>query len=165
MEQLGIDPLQLGTQILNFVVMVVVLTYFLYKPILRTLKERREKIAQGLAYEEKTKAEFQKTESKRAAVVAAAKEEGVRIVEEAKKSGKLVEADIIAKAHEEARAIVEKGKTDVEMERMNMEKNLRDRIVAVAEAIATKALETALSAKVQKSIIDNKIRTLGKELS
>ncbi len=165
MEKLGIEPLQLATQVFNFVIMVAVLTYFLYKPILRMLKERRDKIAQGLEYTEKMKQEVEKTEAKRLAIINAAKEEGRAIVEESKKAGKLVEADIIEKAHEEARAIVEKGKADVEMERINMEKKLKDQMVSVAGAIAAKALESALSVKVQRSLIDKKIRSLAKQLS
>lgn len=165
MEKLGIEPLQLATQVFNFVIMVAVLTYFLYKPILRMLKQRREKIAQGLEYAEKMKAEVAKTEAKRLAIINAAKEEGRDIVEESKKAGKLVEADIIEKAHEEARAIVEKGKADIEMERTNMQKKLKDETVGVAEVIAIKALESMLSAKVQRTIIDKKIRALAKQLS
>lgn len=165
MEQLGIEPIQLATQVFNFVIMALVLTRFLYKPILKALKDRRDKIAEGLSYAEKTKAEFEKTETARHKVILAAKEEGQRIVEESKKAGKLMEAEIIEKSHEEARAIVEKGKADVEMERADMEKKLKEQMVDVAEAIALKALESSLTITQHRAIIDKKIRVLAKQLS
>lgn len=165
MEQLGIEPLQLLTQILNFAIMVGVLTYFLFKPILKMLKGRRDKIAEGLSYAEKMKTEAEKTEGKRQAVLQEAKEEGSRIIEESKKSGKLVEAEIIEKAHEEARAIVEKGKSDIEIERADMEKKLKSEMIEVAAAIAQKTLESAISTKMHRAIIDKKIRELAKQLS
>lgn len=165
MEQLGIEPLQLATQVFNFVIMVVILTRFLYKPILKALKDRRDKIAEGLAYTDKMKAEYEKTEAKRLTVMSSAKEEAGRIIEESKKAGKLVEAEIIAKAHEEARAIVEKGKTDIEMERADMEKKLKEHLVDVAAAIAIKVLESTISVGSHRAIINKKIKTIAKQLS
>lgn len=165
MEQLGIEPVQLATQIFNFVIMAVLLTYFLYKPILRVLKARREKIAEGLAYSEKMKEEAQKTETKRQAILTSAREEAGKIIEEAKKSGKTVEAEIIEKAHQEAKLIVEKGRSDVEMERVEMEKKLREQTVEIATAMAAKVLESTLSVKNQRAIIAKKIKTITRQLS
>lgn len=165
MEQLGIEPLQLATQIFNFLIMVALLSRFLYKPILKALKDRRDKIAEGLAYADKMKAEVEKTESKRLAVISTAREEAGRIIEEAKKAGKSVEADIIAKAHEEARGIVEKGKADVEMERGDMEKKLKEHLIELAEAIAVKVLESTISAGSHRAIINKKIKVVAKQLS
>src|SRR3989344_1569733 len=145
MEQLGIEPLQLLTQVVNFTIMVAILTRLLYKPILKALKDRRDKIAEGLEYAEKMKVEEEKTEAKRQAVIARANEEAGRIVDEAKKSAKGVEAEIVARAHEDGRAIIEKGKADVDLERIDMEKKLKEHLVEIAGAIATKVLESTIS--------------------
>ena len=48
MEKLGIEPILLLTQVINFTILVVVLTKFLYKPILKMLDERKKKIEEGL---------------------------------------------------------------------------------------------------------------------
>ncbi len=165
MEQLGIEPVQLATQVFNFLVMVAILTKFLYKPILKALRDRGDKIAEGLAYTEKAKTEAEKTESKRQHILQEAKEEGAAIIEESKKSGKLQEAEIVAKAHDEARAVVEKGKADIEMERVDMEKKVREQMIDVAAAIAVKSLESTLTTKDHRSIIDKKIRLITKQLS
>ncbi len=165
MEQLGIEPIQLLTQVFNFTVMAVVLTYFLYKPILKALADRRKKIEEGLAYTEKAKTEAEKTETKRLEVIARAKEEAAIIVEEAKKSAKLVESEIIAKAHEEAKAIVAKGKSDIETERADMERKLKNEMIAIASAIAGKAISQSLTAKDHKAIIDRRIKAMAKQLS
>ena len=60
MEKLGIQLPMLLTQIVNFTIMLLLLTKFLYKPILKALKERKEKISQGLIYAEKMQAEEEK---------------------------------------------------------------------------------------------------------
>lgn len=165
MEQLGIQPVQLLTQLFNFAIMVFVLSKLLYKPILKSLDVRRKKIAEGLEYAEKMKAETEKTESKRQAIVNSAKDEAHKIIEESRKTGKSVEAEIIEKAHEEERAILEKGRSELEMERSEMEKRLKEQTVAVAEAIATKVLESTLTIKDHHSIIEKKIKAISKQLS
>lgn len=44
----GIDVRLITIQVINFVVLAGLLSYFLYKPLLRLLSEREEKIRQGL---------------------------------------------------------------------------------------------------------------------
>ena len=52
MEQLihafGIDARLILLQVINFGLLMAVLSYLLYKPVLKVLAERQEKIAQGV---------------------------------------------------------------------------------------------------------------------
>ncbi len=164
MEQLGIQPVELITQIINFAIMAGGLTFFLYKPILKTLKERQKKIEEGLSYTEKMKLEAEKTESRRQSILNSAKDEASKIIGEAKKGAKTVEAEIVEKAHEEARSIVEKGRVDVEAERAEMQKKVKDQTIEIAIAMAGKVLESAFSAADQRAIVARKIKTLAKSL-
>ncbi len=162
MEQLGIEPVQLATQLFNFLLMVALLTRFLYKPILKNLKARRDAIAEGLAYTEKAKAEAEKTEAKRQRILLEAKEDATVIVEESKKSAKLQETEIVAKARDEARAIVQKAKSEIEMERADMEKKVREQMIDVATAIALKALASTLTGSAHHAVIAKKIQMIAK---
>ena len=47
-EAFGIDWKLLLAQAVNFGVLFVALTYFLYKPVLKTLDERKQKVAKGV---------------------------------------------------------------------------------------------------------------------
>ncbi len=47
MDQLGISPGLLVSQIVNFLLLVVLLRMLLYKPVLHMLDQRRERIAQS----------------------------------------------------------------------------------------------------------------------
>ncbi len=44
----GINGSLLLTQLVNFAVLLTALTYFLYKPLMKTIDERRSKIAEGV---------------------------------------------------------------------------------------------------------------------
>lgn len=160
MDKLGIEPVQLLTQIFNFVVMVILMSKFLYKPILKALEDRRKKIQAGLEYAEKMQVELEKTGKKRQEVIDAAKEEARKIIEESKKTGKLLEAEIVEKAHNEAAVILDKGRKELEMERVDMEKQLTSQTVDIAQTWVETVLGKVLSVKNQQQIINKKLQEL-----
>ena len=47
-SQFGIDWKLFLSQLFNFVVILIVLTFFVYKPVLKILKERNRKVKEGL---------------------------------------------------------------------------------------------------------------------
>ncbi|MBI4067181.1 F0F1 ATP synthase subunit B [Candidatus Gottesmanbacteria bacterium] len=153
MDKLGIEPMQLLLQAFNFVVLVVLLSKFLYKPILKVLEERKKKIAEGLAFTERAKLEEEKAEKKRQDIIDKAKEEAKKIVDEGKVAGKKIEAEITQKAHKQSLEILEKGKRDIELERQDMEKRLKNKTVEIAEAMVTHLLRDVLTEKNQIKII------------
>lgn len=160
MEQLGIQPLQILFQVFNFVVMVVLLKKFLYKPILKALDARRKKIAEGLEYTQKMQEEKEKNEKKREEILSKAKEEAKEIIQEGKAAGKNVETEIIAKAQKEANAILEKGKKELEMERSEMEQELKIQTVEIASNWVEEVLGKVLDTKKQQEIINKKLQEL-----
>lgn len=164
MEKLGVEPVQLLTQVLNFVIMVVLLTKLLYQPIIQKLEERRKKIEEGLAYTEKMKKDLEELDKKRQEVIDQAKEEARRIIEEGKKSGKNVEKAIIEKAHQEAAAILEKGEAELALARQQMERQLKEQTVDIAEGMVKKLLGEILTSEDQQKIIDKKIKEISRLL-
>lgn len=160
MEKLGIEPIQLLTQLFNFLVLVFVLGKLLYKPILKVLEERKRKIAEGLEYTEKMKRELEKNEEKREEIIAVAKKEARQIIEEGKKSGKKLEEEIVANAHKQEAAIFAHGKKEIDFEKSEMEKELKKEAIDIASAMVEKILSDTLTLGDHKSIIEKKIRLL-----
>src|SRR3954468_19539365 len=85
----GIDWRLLLIQALNFGLLLVVLSYFLYKPIMRIIDERREKIAEGVRTAEAA--------SRR---LAEAKEEGDKQIGEAAREAQALVATARSNAEE-----------------------------------------------------------------
>ncbi len=73
MEKLGIDPVMLVTQIINFAILAFILTKFLYKPILKLLDERQKKIAEGLELSQKMKLKEEEIQKEKEPVLHKAK--------------------------------------------------------------------------------------------
>lgn len=158
MEKLGISPIQLITQIINFVIMVVVLKKLLYQPILTALENRRKKIEEGLHSSEKIKEELEKVGKKKADILQKAQIEARGIVENGKKTAEGVKDEILKNAQIEAVAIIEKGRKDLDQQRKEMESRLERETVEIAAEMAVKALGDVLTTADQKMIIDKKLK-------
>ena len=109
----GVDWTHLLAQIVSFSIVCAVLYRLAYTPILKMLEARRQQIAGGIANAEKIKAELQRIELERLAILARAGEEGRRLIEDARAAAARVQAaetqkatvaaeQIIARAHEAA---------------------------------------------------------------
>ncbi len=83
-EAFGIDIRLIIMQVVNFGLLMAALTYFLYTPVLKMLKEREEKIAKGVAdADAAAKALAEAAEEKRG-IIAAANTEAVAMADRAK---------------------------------------------------------------------------------
>ncbi len=106
MEQLldafGIDWKLLLAQLVNFGVLFVALTWFLYKPVMKTLDERKAKIAKGVEDAEIASEKALTADADAAKVVKGAENEAEGIVSSARDLAGTEKARIVKEA--EARA-------------------------------------------------------------
>lgn len=162
MDQLGIEPNLLLAQIVNFLIIFFVLSKFLYKPILGMLEKRKKEIAAGLELTEKMREEEEKMNVRKDKVFEEARKEARLIVESGKKEADSQGKEIIAAAHVQAQAVIAKGKVDVESLRTNMEKDVRQAAVGIAEAMTKQLLTKILSPADQHKLIQKHLTELEK---
>ncbi len=110
MSELGIDWRMLIAQLISFAIVFFVLWRFAYKPIFTMLQLRREKIAEGLANAEKTKAELAHTEAERKRVLAQAGDQANEMIEQARTAAAHVREVETQKAIAAAEQIVIKAR-------------------------------------------------------
>jgi F-type H+-transporting ATPase subunit b len=110
-------------QIVNFLILAYLFQRFLYKPLLKTLKDRREKIAEGLSDAEKATLAKEAAESEKSKIIKAAAAEAQKIIDDTKKQGEVIREEILSKAREDADKIMATAKeqSNLEMERMRKE--------------------------------------------
>jgi F-type H+-transporting ATPase subunit b len=94
----GVDWPHLISQIVSFGIVCAVLYRLAYTPILRMLEARREQIASGLANAAKIKAELDRIETERLAILARAGDEGRQLIADARAAAARVEAAETRKA-------------------------------------------------------------------
>lgn len=160
MEQLGIKPLALITQVVNFLIMVFILTKVLYNPILNNLKKRREEIEKGLKFSKEMEEEKARLEEEKQKKLQEAQEEAKLIIDEAKKTAKKKEAEILLKAKNEANLLLEKTKKDNEITRKEMERSVRKDTIDIAFKVTQKLIGNILSEQQQHKVIKAKLKQL-----
>lgn len=142
LDAFGIDWKLLIAQLVNFGVLFVALTWLLYKPVMKTLDERRAKIAQGVEDAERAAEAAAVADEKASEVVKGAEQEAdsivssardlagaekSRILKEAEARAAALEADADARAKETAaKALRDSEKEVARLAVLAAEKVLRD---------------------------------------
>ena len=95
---LGISGKLLLAQAVNFAIVLVVLTFVLFRPLLRLIDERKKKIELGLHGAELVEERLRGIENERIAKLADADKNALRIIADAEKSGAKRQSKIIESA-------------------------------------------------------------------
>lgn len=154
MEALGINLGYVFVQLFNFGILFVVLRAWVYKPIIKMLAERREKIAKGLedarvAAEARANAEAQAEE-----IIAEAQNKASELVREATVRAEQATKDIKVAAEQAAADARKNALADIEEERNQVLGEVRGQIAALAMAATQKLVGETLDEKRQRALID-----------
>ncbi len=153
MDKLGINLGFLLFQIFNFSVLAILLYAFAYKPIVKMLETRKQKIAQTnedarVAVDARSNAE------KEAAIVLAdAQAEAGKIVREATDRATVAAKDVKSAAEAEAAKARESALAEVEGERNRILGDLRGQVAALSIAAAQKLIGASLDEKRQHALL------------
>ncbi len=154
MDKLGLNLGFFLFQVFNFTVMVILLYAWAYKPIVRSLEKRREKIAQGLE-DARIAAEARANAEKEAAkILAEAQAKAGQIVREATERAEAAAKDVRAAAEAEIAKARESALAEAEGERNRMLGDLRGQVAALAIAAAQKLVGETLDEKRQHALIN-----------
>lgn len=133
-------------QMINFILVAFILYRFAVKPVMATLDERQQKIAEGLQYAEEMKDQLAATERERALKVQEAVVEAQRILGETRDQAKeMIEAKT-QEAAAQAEAIIRKASEATELERQKMLSEVRQEVARLVVETSAKVLTRELSA-------------------
>lgn len=154
MEQLGINPIFLLSQIINFLVLAFLLQRFAYKPILNVLDKRREEVEKGLEDARLAAEARANAESERQQVLDQARAEAQGVVAEATQRGEDQAAKIVAAAQEQAQAILAEARSEAQAEQERLLGEMRGQIAALSIAAANRLVGEALDEERQMQLVN-----------
>ncbi len=163
MEKLGIEPSLLLAQIVNFTIIMVVLTKLLYKPILGMLQKRKSQIEESLRRSESLRLEEEKMQTRREKLLSEARREARVIIDEAKSQGRQAEQEIIVVAHREAGEINEKAKREVAAIHEALSADIQRESVELAGLMAKQLVGSVLTSADQHKLIDKYLEEIQKK--
>ncbi|MCR4313884.1 MAG: ATP synthase F0 subunit B, partial [Candidatus Uhrbacteria bacterium] len=129
---LGINLKIFLAQLLNFAIVMIVLWKWAYKPIVKLLEERQEKIERGVKQAQDVEKRVGDLERERHEVMATAKSEAAKVLEDVRVSADERKKELLAKSKEEVKGVVAKGKAQLEEQKVQMIQEAREEIAAIA---------------------------------
>lgn len=142
----GIEAGALTVQIVSFLVLALVVWYFGFRPLMKTIAERQAKIEDGLKFSDEMKAKLAQSEADYKAKMAQAAQDAAAVLESARKSAKeTVEKaaqDAVARAEETER----RAAADIAREREKMLAELKGEVAALVVETTAKLLARDLPA-------------------
>ena len=161
----GVQPIYLAAQMVNFIILLLILKKFLYRPILKVLNDRKKTISNSLLEAEQITTQLQTTEVKAAEKLSDASKQAREIIANASNTAH----QIIVEAHEKAQVdvdlMMEQGKQSISVERETMKNEMRQELAGLVvlgmERIAGKVLDQPDHTK----IVDQTINSLKEDIS
>lgn len=153
-EALGINLPMIIAQIVNFTILLVVLRMVLYKPVLKMLDERKQKIAEGLNAAEIARAEAASAQANIQAQLDTARKEGQEIVAGAQGIAARIQADAREQTTKDREAALERARNEIQLERDRAIAELRTEFADITVKAAEKVINQSLDQKSHERVID-----------
>ncbi len=155
MEALGFHWPSLIAYLLNFTILLIVLTKFAYKPILKIIDERSSNIKDSLELADKVREESAQQQAQLDDQLVEARKQGQSIIEDARSAAEKLSDQEREKSKKEAEEFLVKAKNDIERERDSAMDELRSNFGGLAVSAAEQIIQRSLDENTHKDIIDN----------
>lgn len=160
LSKLGIDPISILIYIVNTGLLLVVLVYIIYKPLLKFLDERREQIRSSVEEAQFLKEELEKKSEEARAAEKAADEKLTREMENLRKFTEEKRAELTAEMEAQKAKMLAKAEEEIDRKKADL---LKDAEVATLEVIKKIVLHIVQN-KVPEEVVKESIRDAWKQL-
>lgn len=140
-------------QIINFLILLFILGKFAYKPLMKVLDERRERVANDLEAAEKTRVEAEALKAQYSKQLADARSEATAILDKANKAGQKVHDDYMAQAQAEKDQMMTAAKQTIADEKDQAMSDVRAQVINLATEIASKVVDQKLNSDADQELV------------
>jgi F-type H+-transporting ATPase subunit b len=142
---------------IGFLILLIILGKFAWKPILKSLKERETGIADSLATAERVKAEMAQLKSENEALLAKAREERAQLLKEARDTRDKMISEAKEQAKIEANKIITDAHAAIQQQKMAALTDVKNQVGALVISVAEKVLRRELTDKSQQEKYINQL--------
>jgi len=153
-ETLGLDLPTFLWHLFNFIVLIGLLTYFLYRPITTMLDERSRRIEESLAAAEQARAEVARADREREEMLASTRREIQDLMTQAQQVADRIQSEARNTAQQEAQRIIERAQQEAAAERNQAMDELRREVASLAVQAAERIISQRLDGPAQQQLIE-----------
>ncbi len=166
MTQLGINLPTLIVYIVNFGILLAVLYFFAYKPLLKAMDQRSDRIRDSLAAADQARDEAASSHAAIEDQLNEARREGQRLLEQAREATDRFREEEMGRARQEAEAFVERARTDIQRERDAALDEVRvsfgDLAITAAERVIRGSVDRQAHQELIAQVLDESSESLGR---
>lgn len=151
---LGLNLPSLIAQVINFTVLLVILYFLAYKPLLRLLDERRRRIQEGLEASEEAKQRLAQAETEAGAELEKARQEGRALIGQAQQVSARMQEEARQGARVDAEALLERARSEIQLERDAAIADLRREFADLTITAAERVIRRSLDRKAHRELIE-----------
>ena len=149
------------SQTITFLIMLAIVWKFGWKPMLKFMNDRSDKVRKTLDEAENAKQSIAKLDADYRAKLEAVEQKSAELVSQARAEAVKAKEEIMRAAHQEAAELHKKSRDQLDADRRKVMGEMRAEIVALAMAVVEKALKEPIAAGVH----DRKFKEIIEELS
>jgi F-type H+-transporting ATPase subunit b len=158
LEGLGISIPTLITQVISFIILLVLLRIFAYKPIMRMMDERSRRIKESMEQAETVKTQAARAELELKEEIEKASREGQDRIARAIKAGEDVKQKAREDAKKEADQLITRARQEIRQERDEAIDDVRKEFADLTVLAAGKVIEKTLDKEEHRELIDKVLK-------
>ncbi|HRE48276.1 MAG TPA: F0F1 ATP synthase subunit B [Aggregatilineales bacterium] len=155
MDRLGINPGVLLSQIVNFAIVATLLWLLVWKPMVKALETRRERIAKGLEDARNAENALANAERDAQKLIDERRREAAKIVEDARAATEGQEKSALEEARREAESIRARARQEAIEERNAILAEVRSQVGQIAIAAAERVVGQSIDQGKGKTIVND----------
>ena len=153
-SSLGISLPLLLAFVINFIILLALLGKFLYRPVLKMLDERTQKVKESMEWAETIKRDYEQAKVEVQRQIDRGRQEAQAIIAQALQKGESLKEEAKREASLQAKAIVEKARVELGSERDKMVEDLRKEFVSLLILASEKVIRQTLDKEKQSRLIE-----------
>jgi F-type H+-transporting ATPase subunit b len=161
-KNFGLNPVLLGAQIVNFLIVLFILKKLLYKPVLETLKKRQNAIKEGLKQAEDARIKLEKVVVEEKNILRNAQLQSKKIIEDARIESEEIARKMNEEAEKQTDKLLNDAKEQIKRESIETEKKIAINTSKLAVTFLEKALKDFFSSKEQEKITSEALKKIKK---
>jgi len=148
-------------QAVNFLILIALLSKFLFTPLRKFLADRAEGIEKALAEAKVAREAAAKSQEEYRAQILATQREAAAMREQAQREVEAERQRLLKASRDEAQRLVDEARAAIEAETKRARATLREEVVSISLAAAERLLGRSMTGEDQKRLADQYVRELG----
>lgn len=162
LQAFHIDWKLLIAQVINFALVVGVLGFGVFKPLMKKMTERSQMINDGIDNATQAKQSLLAAEKEYQAIVATAKNEALGVIKNAQEQASRIEREAVEAAQEKVKDVIARGKIQLAEMKLQTLADARESLADLVVAATEKVIKVKLSDKVDEKLIKDSLTSLEK---